>query len=102
MIIELHPAAENELGEAALWYQRRVAGLGDDLLDEVDCWLNVISENPQIWRRWPGAPSLDPSIRRAVLRRFPFAIAYQSLTDRIRVLAVAHTSRRPFYWASRT
>ena len=102
MKIQLHPDAEKELGQAALWYERRIAGLGEDLLTEVDHWLEVIAETSLTWQRWQDAPKLDPPVRRALLRRFPFAIAYQAFEDRIWILAIAHTSRRPFYWANRS
>ena len=101
MKVQLHPDAERELGQAALWYERRVTGLGEDLLAEVDYWLEVIAETPLSWQRWQDAPALDPLVRRVLLRRFPFAIAYQAFDDRVWVLAIAHTSRKPFYWASR-
>ena len=44
----------------------------------------------------------EPPIRRFVLRRFPFAIAYDALPDELVVLAIAHALRRPSYWLART
>jgi plasmid stabilization system protein ParE len=35
------------------------------------------------------------------LKRFPFRIVYRVLVDRILVVAIAHTSRRPGYWKDR-
>ena len=102
MIIQLHTQAEEELYEAARWYEDRVQGLGNDLLIEVEHWLDVIPDTPLGWPEWPGAQKLEPPVRRAVLKRFPFSIAYQVFDDRLLVLAFAHISRRPFYWADRT
>ena len=102
MRVELHPDAEEELGQAVLWYEEQVLGLGEDLLAEIERWLEVLPETPHTWSRWPDAPDRHPPVRRVLLRRFPFAIAYQAFEDRILVLAVAHTSRRPFYWESRS
>jgi len=99
--VRLHPDAEKELDQAARWYEGRDAGLGEDLLAEVDRRLGGIAEAPHTWPRWQGTRELDPLIRRVLLRRFPFAIAYQAFDDRVWVLAIAHTSREPFYWASR-
>lgn len=101
MKIELHPKAETELFEEAAWYDDQVPGLGNDLLVELGQWLDVIAELPLAWPKWPDAPTLDPPIRRALADRFPYAIAYRAYADRIWVLAFAHTSRRPFYWAER-
>ena len=101
MRLLLHPQAGEELEQAAVWYEARVAGLGSDLLDEVSRWLETIPEMPSAWPRWPGAPALEPPIRRSPLRRFPFALAYQVFEGHTLVLACAHTSKRPFYWRSR-
>ena len=101
MKVQLHPDAQEELSQAGLWYEQRCAGLGEDLLADVDRWLVVLRETPQSWPLWPQAPKLSPPVRRALMERFPFAIAYQVHADRVLVLAFAHTSRRPFYWGSR-
>ena len=102
MKIELHPEAEFELYEAAAWYDDQRPALGDDLLAEMTRWLDVIAETPSTWPMWAHAPDLDPPIRKVLTDRFPYAIAYQAHSDRVCVLAFAHTSRRPFYWAKRT
>lgn len=102
MRITLHPQAEQELLEAAEWYERRLPGLGEDLLAEIDRWLIVISEAPWSWPKWPDASGFHPPVLRALTSRFPFAIAYQVHQDHIAVIAFAHTSRRPFYWEDRT
>ena len=101
MRLLLHPHAEEEGLEAARWYEDQVKGLGFDLLTEVDHWLTVLPETPKAWAQWPGARKADPPVRRAILRRSPFAIAYQVLEDEVLVLAFTHSSRRPFYWSGR-
>jgi len=41
--------------------------------------------------------------RRYLVRRFPFAVIYFNAPDKgIYVVAVAHHSRQPGYWGSRT
>ncbi len=101
MRVQLHPRADEELLEATLWFEERMSGLGEDLLTEVTHWLEILAETPLTWPRWPNAPLLDPPIRRVLLDRFPFAIAYRAFADRVWVLAIAHTRRRPFYWSGR-
>lgn len=46
---------------------------------------------------------IDPSlgVKRVFMRRFPFAVLFIELPDRIRIIAVAHKSRKPFYWRER-
>jgi hypothetical protein len=93
--------ADAELDEAAIWYDERREGLGDELLIAVHSALVVISETPKSWPRWPDTPECKPLIRRFVLPRFPFAIAYQAFADRITVLAIVHGRRAPRYWVDR-
>jgi len=35
------------------------------------------------------------------MRRFPYTVIYKPLADEIRVLAVAHQSRKPRFWRGR-
>ncbi len=43
----------------------------------------------------------ERTIRRFLLRRFPYVIIYEIVSDEIHILAVAHTKRRPGYWKNR-
>ena len=50
----------------------------------------------------PGLGSLVVgTIRRRLLRRFPFAILYQLTDDNLSVVALMHLHRRPRYWKRR-
>lgn len=42
----------------------------------------------------------DPG-RRALARRFPYAVFFDVEPERAVVMAIAHTSRRPGYWGHR-
>ena len=101
MKIKLHPEAEEELYESAVWYDDERPGLGDEFLEEMTRWLDVIAEAPSTWPKWPNAPDIVPPTRKVLTYRFPFAIAYQASSNLLWILAFAHTSRRPFYWAKR-
>lgn len=103
MRLKLHPEAEEEIFQDAAWYDEQRTGLGDEFLQHVDRWFGVILETPRVWPLWPGAPPNPVApIRRVVLDRFPHSIAYQVFATHVLVLAVAHDSRRPFYWRNRT
>jgi hypothetical protein len=41
-------------------------------------------------------------IRRALVERFPYAIAFEAHPDAVFILAVAHAKRRPLYWLHRS
>jgi plasmid stabilization system protein ParE len=98
--VVLHTGAVADLTAAGDWYETRRPGLGSDFAVEVERALAVIGENPTAWSGWPDA-SEELQIRRFLLSRFPFALAYTLETDRVIVLAVAHVKRRPGYWLSR-
>jgi plasmid stabilization system protein ParE len=93
--LDFHPAVRGEINDAHSWYEQRRPGLGHDFLDEVERVLAEIAANPA---RYGFA---DADIREGLLTRFPYAIYYRVLTDRIRILAVYHTSRDPSGWQAR-
>jgi plasmid stabilization system protein ParE len=99
----LHPEARIDIVEAADWYEARAPGLGRDLISEVDAALASIAETPNSWPVWPDAPAIEPPFRRLLLSRFSmYAIGYQVIdAGRVHVLALAHGSRKPFYWVER-
>ena len=42
-----------------------------------------------------------PSVRRVIIKNFPFSIVYRPAADGIVVFAVAHHARLPGYWRNR-
>ncbi len=46
-------------------------------------------------------PSLGPEQCFCLLKRFPYLLAFRVTDTKIRILAVAHASRRPGYWIAR-
>jgi len=87
--------ARQEFLAAVRYYERARSGLGSEFIDELEQALAEIAESP-----WSGSP-FGESFRRRVLSRFPFEVVYRVGEDEILVLAVAHQSRRPFYWRNR-
>ena len=102
MTIEIDSAASAEVEDAARWYEKERPGLGVEFLSEVDRAFATIARMPATWPVWPNLPvALTTDVRRYLVKRFPFAVAYQARENRIVILAVAHTSRRPGYWIER-
>lgn len=93
--LDFHPAVNGEIASASDWYDLQRPGLGRDFLDGVERVLNEMSANPARYGFAEG------DIREGLLIRFPYAIYYRVLTDRIRVLAIVHTKRDPSRWQSR-
>ena len=92
MRLEFHPEAELELIEAAAYYELQVPGLGA----EVRRVTGLLLLHPNM-----GLP-VSPDLRKFMLNRFPFTLIYSASSDVLSVVAVAHQSRRPDYWRSRT
>jgi plasmid stabilization system protein ParE len=90
-----HIAAEPELNEAAVYYEKSSAGLGRSFLDDVERAIDQIKHYPE------SGYLLNQAIRRVLLRRFPYAVMYSVRRDEIKVLAIANLKRRPFYWRGR-
>ena len=102
MRLELHPEARAELRSAALWYDERRSGLGDEFIAEVSAALDRIGGAPESYPAWPRTRAAGPLIRKATMQRFPYVIAFEKHEQQVLVLAVAHAKRRPLYWLTRT
>ena len=98
--VRIEPEGEEELGEAALWYEDRRTGLGSDFLERVDLALSRLNRWPHAGVAVPGLP-IELDVRRVPVDRYPYHLIYLLATDTIRILAVAHDRRMPGYWRSR-
>lgn len=96
MKVRFAAIAKRELFEASLFYDRRVLGLGDRFLDEVERTLRLVARTPLAWPVKWGA-----EVRAIRLHRFPYALIYRVETDGLMIYAVAHAKRRPMYWRKR-
>jgi hypothetical protein len=67
MRVVSHPEADEELEAAALWYEERQPGLGEDFLDEFERTLSRIVAEPERWGKFRG--TLANSISHAFLTR---------------------------------
>jgi plasmid stabilization system protein ParE len=93
--------AQQEGQDAARWYENRRAGLGDEFLDELSRTFEAIERFPRASTQVPvSLPGRE--VRRTVVRRFPYVVVYEVVSDDdVLVLAVAHGRRRPNYWINR-
>jgi len=94
--VRLRLEAEQDLSDAAIWYEQQLTGLGNQFLDEVQVAFSSISEAPLMY------PFVHRNTRRALIHRFPFGIYYRVENTAIVVLAVMHGSRDPRRWKVRT
>lgn len=90
--ITLGPEADAELEEASDYYRARSEGAGDEFLAEFTRVTDRLLTFPDAGRQ------VAPGVRRLLLVRYPYALIYEVRDEEIRILAVAHVKRHPFYW----
>lgn len=95
MNIRFLTLAQQEVEEAVLWFEEKQPGTFVDFLSALDRAVRLIRTYPFV------AEEIEPEIRRCLFDRFPYALVYGVEDQTIVVVAVAHTSREPQYWADR-
>ena len=93
--LEAQPAVELDIESTFDWYETEELGLGREFLDQLREAYNRMLENPFAFQ------DLRLGIRRALTRRFPYAIYFTVNEDTILVLAVLHCARDPAEWQQR-
>lgn len=88
-------AAEADIEDAVRWYEAQRPALGPEFVQAVDACLAGIERHPELhaeqYRR----------ARRALLRRFPYAVFYVIQAESIDVVACLHMRRDPYRWRAR-
>jgi plasmid stabilization system protein ParE len=77
------------------WHEAQRAGLSEDFLLTLEESYVKITRNPKLYQ------DIYKSVKRKLVRRFPYGIFFVLLEDTIIVLAVLHTKREPQEWHSR-
>lgn len=95
MKVGFHPAAAEEFQQTADFYERRVEGLGERFIVELEQTTLLLSERPEL-----GAV-YQTHYRRMLMARFPFSVVYRVAPDEIHIIAVAHQRQQPAYWVGR-
>ena len=94
--IIVRPEAEVEVQQAFNWYQEQSEGLGLEFVRAIDACLSGIKRDPFAY-----TTVKVPNVRRALMRRFPYALFYLVDDEAIVVLAVFNVKRRPIDWLRR-
>ena len=90
-IVKLLLEAEIDLTDACAWYEKKRPGLGAEFLDEFDRVVGIIKNNPLQF-----AINFSGKYRFALLKRFPYSLAYRIDEDGFIVVAsVFHQHRNP-------
>jgi len=89
------PPADLDIEAAFEWYEKEQLGLGGEFLHELRATYDRIIEGPFKYQH------LRSGIRRALLRRFPYAVYFAVEGTVIVVLTVLYASRDPAEWQRR-
>jgi len=93
--LRLTPEAELDLDDAHRWYQAQRPRLAADFLAAVEACMASVRRHPEAYQL------VDPTMRRALLRRFPYAVFYEEEAIDIVVYGVFHCARHPRAWRRR-
>lgn len=85
----LRKEAEQDIQDAYDWYEQQRAYLGKVFIAEIDAILEGIDTYPEMYA------VAHSGIRRALCRKFPFAIYYVCSACDVDVIAVLHQRRSP-------
>lgn len=89
------PEAQDDLAAIYDWYEAQRIGLGEDFLDCVDACFEKIRRTPELYG------IAFETYRRALVRRFPYAVIYEADESAISIHGVFHTSRDSDTWRKR-
>lgn len=92
--VAFRPEADRELFESFAWYEQKREGLGAEFARAVVDLITRLADHPFAFPRVYG------EVRRATLRRFPYAVYFRLSADEIVVLAV-HGRQNPSRWQTR-
>ncbi|MGP8199665.1 MAG: type II toxin-antitoxin system RelE/ParE family toxin [Limisphaerales bacterium] len=97
--VEFRPEVEQDMAEAAAWYESRQPGLGTEFIEEVIQVWDALAENPFLnSRRHP-----TKNMRWRYPDRFPYRVIYEVLEagQTVVVIAVLHAARDEGHWQRR-
>ena len=96
MRVILHPAAEQDLQEAAAFYEREGSPtLAARFVAEFKRLAMLLLEHPEI-----GSPR-SRGRRGFSMSVFPYTVIYRAGADEIKILVIKHDSKRPGYGEKR-
>ena len=93
--IRLREEVVNDLSAAADWYNDQRAGLGDEFVQAAFAAIDELAERPTWF------PVVRKHVRRALMKRFPYAIYFKVERSAVTVFVVVHTARARTVWRKR-
>lgn len=87
--IVVRKQAEADMAAAAIWYDQQNPGLGTEYLRAVDVCIASIARNPAMYA------TVYRTVKRALLRRFPYGLFYIITSESIVIIACLHGKQNP-------
>ncbi len=97
--VEFAPEVQQDVADAAEWYESRQPGLGEQFVEEVIGVWHALASDPLLnSRRHP-----TKNIRWRYPHRFPYRVIYEvdEASQTVRVAAVLHAARHDRHWKKR-
>lgn len=91
----VEPEADEDLFQAANWYDEQRPGIGWEFLAAMEALLRAVQERPDSF------PEEQPGVRAALRRPWPYKVYFQVTEEATRVFAVIHAHRNPYTWRTR-
>ena len=87
--LRVRARAKEDIRDARDWYEKQSAGLGDRFFRNLESVIDRLAEEPFLYQQ------VHRNVRRALTRRFPYAVYFIVEEDRITILRVLHHARDP-------
>lgn len=95
-VLENTTFADEDILEAAQWYEDQEKGLGSKFLNDLESLLNYLEKNPLLF------PQKTSGIHQAPLKIFPYVLAYKIIGPKIILIAVFNCYQHPKKLRNRT
>lgn len=86
--------AEDDITQAALWYENKQNGLGADFVAEIRKAIDRAATNPGQFRRLRRRPE----VRRILTNRFDYRVFIMVRPDAIIIFRILHSARHDREW----
>jgi len=93
--LKLKPEVYNDIKIAYDWYESQRIGLGEDFLLTLEESYSKITRTPKIYQL------IYKTVRRKLLRRFPYGLFFVLRGDEVIIIAVMYIRRKPSDWNER-
>ena len=94
-VVRAEPEADQDVQDAAMWYDSERAGLGEDFVNDIHQLTARIAENALQF------PVVRDVARRGILSKFPYGVYFVVENGIAVVIAVIHLHRDSTAWTER-